>query len=224
MGKGSRRRDRGQPASSKEDTAARDAHYRDNPEMKEIHSMFSMPGRIDIDAAANDGNEMKVCELLGASANPNRPHYRTSWSPLACAAKQGHSFILQQLLDHRADPSWMVRVSPLAEAAGAGQLDCVRRLLNANAPVDWPGEDGFPPLYSACANAHIPCVKLLLSAKADADVRTQGLSLGLPPGSKPEQDKLEARQRRVFFHFAVHLQREGPTGARQAAAQGKSER
>ena len=76
MGKASRR-DRGQPAS--EDTAARDAHYRDNPDKKEVHSMFSMPGRIDRDElvnAANDGNEMKVRELLGASANPRR-----LWSP-----------------------------------------------------------------------------------------------------------------------------------------------
>lgn len=41
--------------------------------------MFSMPGRIDRDKlvnAANDGNEMKVRELLGASANPRR-----LWSP-----------------------------------------------------------------------------------------------------------------------------------------------
>lgn len=58
---------------------ARDAHYRDNPDKKEMHSMFSMPGRIDRDKlvnAANDGNEMKVRELLGASANPRR-----LWSP-----------------------------------------------------------------------------------------------------------------------------------------------
>ena len=175
--------------------------------------MFSMPGRIDIDElvdAANDGNEMKVCELLGASANPNRPHYWTSWSPLACAAKKGHSFILQQLLDHSADPSWMVRVSPLAEAAGAGQLDCVRRLLNANAPVDWPGEDGFPPLYSACANAHIPCVKLLLSAKADADVRTQGLSYSSSPGSKPEQDKKPGKGEFSFTSLCISSEKDQP--------------
>ena len=134
MGKASRRRDRGQPTSSKEDTAARDAHYRDHPIVKAMHSMYSMPGRIDIDElvdAARDGNELKVCELLEASANPNRPNYWTSWTPLACAALKGHSFIVQQLLNHRADPSWMPRVSPLAEAANAGQLDCVRRLLSA---------------------------------------------------------------------------------------------
>ena len=172
-----------------------------------------MPGRIDIDElvdAANNGNEMKVCELLGASANPNRPHYLTSWSPLACAARNGHSFILQQLLDHSADPSWMVRVSPLAEAASAGQLDCVRRLLKANAPVDWPGEDGEPPLYSACANAHIPCVKLLLSAKADADVRTQGLSFGWPPGSKPEQHKKPGKGEFSFTPLCVSSEKDQP--------------
>ena len=162
--------------------------------------MFSMPGRIDMDElvdAGIDGNEVKVCELLEAFANPNRPHYRTSWSPLAYAAQKGHSFIVQQLLNHRAGPSWMARVSPLAEAAHVGQVDCVRRLLKANAPLDWPGEDGYAPLYSACAAAQIPCVKLLLSAKADAEKRTQGRSMSLPPGSKPVQ--VSKPEKGVFF-------------------------
>ena len=175
--------------------------------------MFSMPGRIDRDElvdAANDGNEMKVRELLGASANPNRPHYRSSWSPLACAAKQGHSSILQRLLDRHADPSWISKMSPLGEAARAGRADCLRRLLDANAPLDWPGEDGYPPLYSACASAHIPCVKLLLSANADADVRTQGLSVSWPPGSKPEQTKKPGKGDLFFTSLCVASEKEQP--------------
>ena len=40
----------------------------------------------------------------------------------------------------------------------------VRRLLNANAPLDWPDEDGWIPLYTACANQQLSCLRLLLTA------------------------------------------------------------
>ena len=187
MGKASRRR-RDQPASSQED----EPDDEDDKINRAWLSMYSMPGRIDKDElvdAANDGNEVRVCALLEAGANPNRPHVRSHWSPLACAARHGHAFILQQLLNHNADPRSMAQENPLVQACTHGRVDCVRRLLNANAPLDWPDEDGWIPLYTACANQQLSCLRLLLTAKADPDMYTQGdgCCLQLTPSSKPQQ-------------------------------------
>ena len=68
-------------------------------------------------------------------------------------------------------------LSPLHEAAQAGNLDEVRRILAASAPLDGAAANGGTPLHYASAMGHTNVISALLEAGADADVRArQGLT------------------------------------------------
>ncbi len=60
----------------------------------------------------------------------------------------------------------------LVEAAAAGDLEEVRRLLEQGIPVDTRGRQGSTPLISAALGGHADVVELLLERGADPNSRT----------------------------------------------------
>jgi ankyrin repeat protein len=59
----------------------------------------------------------------------------------------------------------------LVEAAGAGRLDAVRRLLEGGADVDARGPGGATAVTAAAANEHVDVVRALVGAGADVDLQ-----------------------------------------------------
>ena len=59
----------------------------------------------------------------------------------------------------------------LVEAAGAGRLDDVRRLLEDGADVDARGAGGATAVTAAAANQHVDVVRALVDAGADVDLQ-----------------------------------------------------
>jgi ankyrin repeat protein len=64
----------------------------------------------------------------------------------------------------------------LVEAAGAGRLDDVRRLLRDGADVDARGTGGRTAVTAAAANEHVEVVRALVDAGADVDLQADDRS------------------------------------------------
>ena len=58
---------------------------------------------------------------------------------------------------------------PMNIAAATGDVEAMLLLMNNNALIDAPGEDGFTPLHDAVEQGQIEAVRFLLSMGADAD-------------------------------------------------------
>ena len=112
-------------------------------------------------------------------------------TPMMVAAMHGRSDVLDELISAgasvnfcgRADKAsgnmldtmnWWFngddRASPLYMSAAKGHLDCVARLIEANADVNLANtRDGSTPLYVACDQGQHECVERLLAAGAVVD-------------------------------------------------------
>ena len=55
----------------------------------------------------------------------------------------------------------------------AGEIGCVRLLLEAGAAVNQADAEGFTPLYVACQEGHFECAQLLRDAGAAANQAPQ---------------------------------------------------
>ena len=141
--------------------------------------------------ASIKGDAAQVKSLLDRGVNPNAkdPEGRT---PLSEAAFYGHTDIAQALMSHGADlyakkkdgqtPMTMAaghkqiaemfaRQTQLLEAAGKGDNDAVKKLLDRGAAVNVKDPDGRTPLTEAVWGNHVAIVKLLLEKGADPGAR-----------------------------------------------------
>jgi len=137
--------------------------------------------------AAWEGNLGEVRRLLAAGADPNQAVPRLG-TPLILAATQGHRDVVEALLAAGADPALVegagerpvdLQRSPLGAAARQGDLEVVRWLLGAAAPVDLAPRGDATPLMNAAERGHRDVVEALLDAGADpkAVVRGDGTPL-----------------------------------------------
>lgn len=71
----------------------------------------------------------------------------------------------------QADPQILANPTPMILAAGAGQADVVRLLLDVGMSADLPQHDGRRPLHNAASSGSIPTARLLIEAGAAIDPR-----------------------------------------------------
>src|SRR4051794_13235524 len=126
---------------------------------------------LDIAEAAALGRVDRLAELL--DGEPSAVSERTSdgFTPLHLAAFFGGAPAVSLLIDRGADVSAVadnaMQVQPLHSAAAAHDVDAVRRLLEAGAPVDAHQMGGWTPLQEAASNGDVAMVDVLLAAGAD---------------------------------------------------------
>ncbi|KAH6771571.1 ankyrin repeat family protein, partial [Perilla frutescens var. frutescens] len=158
--------------------------------------------------AAREG-QSEVCKYLleELKMDVNTPD-EDGETPLAHAARQGHTALAKYLVDHGADPSIPSGVgatalhysagigdiellkfllskdvnvesqsdtgTPLIWAAGHGQQDSVKILLEHNANPDAKIEDDITPLLVAVAAGSFPCLELLIKAGGTVNFTASG--------------------------------------------------
>lgn len=168
--------------------------------------------------AAAEGNTARVKELLDQGADPN-VRGADGRTPLMEAAYAGHREIFRLLLDKgarvnlkkddgataisfargRNDPvilEMLVQIDHLMEAAGKGDVDAVRKLLEKGASVNARGADGRTALMEAAYGGHKDIVRLLLDKGADVKAKkddgADALSL-TKPGATEIREMLKER-------------------------------
>jgi ankyrin repeat protein len=136
-----------------------------------------------IHQAALDGNLDKVKALLQddpslvfSKVPTNAPNYvrYDGFTPLLCAAENGHKDVADFLLAHKADVNatsangW----TSLHAAAYFGHKDVVELLLSHKAHIEAKDLDGYTPLHLASGGGHKDIVELLLTNKADVNAKS----------------------------------------------------
>ena len=128
--------------------------------------------------AAINGHTDIVGVLMEAKADVNAyyPGLGVDKPPLYYAAREGHTKIVQLLLNApgiRVDScGYHVRISPLHAAVQAGHTDIVRLLLDARANTCVTNDKDLTPLHLVAQYGHAHMVPLLVYAGADCNVKS----------------------------------------------------
>ena len=121
------------------------------------------------------GDIEKVRELLVDRSILDKARYIYKEPILSAAAREGHSDVVQLLLDNGADPNAAGRFGelPLHTAAYAGHLRIVEVLLKNGVNVNQKGKFGETSLHWASAEGHLEIAKFLLQNGADVNGKTK---------------------------------------------------
>ena len=99
----------------------------------------------------------------------------SGWTPLMCAAANGHTPAVLALAKAGADvarPNNQGRTA-LHWAACKGHAEAAQVLLSSGADVDAPAKNGWTPLHCACLHQHAGVVQVLLDARCDVEALDQ---------------------------------------------------
>lgn len=98
-------------------------------------------------------------------------------SALSIAAEQGTVFIVQKLLEARANPDTCDKhgMSPLMFAARAGHTPVMRVLLSSRASADASDVFGNAPIHGAVGFGHVDAARLLLQSHCDPEQRVDDI-------------------------------------------------
>lgn len=138
--------------------------------------------------AARQGHLSVVIYLLEQGADPAASS-ELGATALHHAAGIGNIEMLNLILSKGVDvDSQSDAGTPLVWAAGHGQPDAVKVLLEHHANPNAETDDGITPLLSAVAAGSVPCLELLIQAGANPNVTASGatpLLIAVDIGSKP---------------------------------------
>ena len=107
---------------------------------------------------------IRTCSNLSSSLTYRQGVF--GYMPIHEAVSNGHSKVLQQLLEHDSNPNRRTHSgsTPLHLAASSGHIDCARVLLAKNADIMIKDTYGRTPIQIAKLNSKHGVVKLLRTA------------------------------------------------------------
>ena len=123
--------------------------------------------------AARDGDEEMVRKLLVSEVDIQATHTSTKRHALAEASIQGHSSIVNLLVEQGSllEHADVEGNTALHHACRNGHLAVVKSLIKNGALIDLPGPEGQSALHLAMEGPHQNVVMLLLQHKADVSSR-----------------------------------------------------
>ncbi|XP_050310455.1 serine/threonine-protein phosphatase 6 regulatory ankyrin repeat subunit A isoform X3 [Anthonomus grandis grandis] len=126
--------------------------------------VFDQEGRSALHLAAERGY-LHVCDSLLTNKAFINSKSRNGRTALHLAALNGYVHLVKFLIkDHNAviDILTLKKQTPLHLAAGAGQIEVCKLLLELGADIDATDEDGKKPIHAACQNNFSEVAKLFL--------------------------------------------------------------
>ncbi|XP_066600669.1 serine/threonine-protein phosphatase 6 regulatory ankyrin repeat subunit B isoform X2 [Prorops nasuta] len=126
--------------------------------------VFDLEGRSALHLAAEHGY-LQVCDALLANKAFINSKSRVGRTALHLAAMNGYSHLVKFLIqDHGAaiDVLTLRKQTPLHLAAGAGQLDVCKLLLELGASIDATDDQGQKPIHAAAMNNYAEVAQLFL--------------------------------------------------------------
>lgn len=126
--------------------------------------VFDLEGRSALHLAAEHGY-LQVCDALLANKAFINSKSRVGRTALHLAAMNGYSHLVKFLVqDHGAaiDVLTLRKQTPLHLAAGAGQLEVCKLLLELGASIDATDDQGQKPIHAAAMNNYAEVAQLFL--------------------------------------------------------------
>ncbi|XP_020288603.1 ankyrin-1 isoform X5 [Pseudomyrmex gracilis] len=130
--------------------------------------VFDLEGRSALHLAAEHGY-LQVCDALLANKAFINSKSRVGRTALHLAAMNGYTHLVRFLVqDHGAaiDVLTLRKQTPLHLAAGAGQLEVCRLLLELGASIDATDDQGQKPIHAAAMNNYAEVAQLFLQRHA----------------------------------------------------------
>lgn len=115
-------------------------------------------------AAATNGHDEVVQQLIGAGANVNAASPQTQATALGMAAQNGHMAVVELLVANRANANAATHQPPTTAlwlAAQNGFADMVVVLIDGGADVNAPGKGGTTPLHIAVQQLNADVARVL---------------------------------------------------------------
>lgn len=149
------------------------AAYSNQPEIAKLLAGYTPA--LDIYEASALGDLGAVQKLAALDPGLVNTFALDGFQPLGLACFFGHTQVAAYLLSMGAQVDQASRnplqVMPLHSAVAARNMEIVRLLLAAGAPVNATQADAFTPLHGAAQNGQLEMIKLLVDYGADPELR-----------------------------------------------------
>lgn len=141
-----------------------------------VNELLASGVELNVYEAAATGQSERLRDLIAADPSLVNSHAPDGFTPLGLAVFFGRPETVSVLLEAGADVNLASResmkVTPLASASAAGQLEIARALIAHGANVNARASGDFTALHESAASGRIEFAKLLLDNGADVNAQT----------------------------------------------------
>jgi ankyrin repeat protein len=145
-------------------------------QMDVVNELLASGVELNVYEAAATGQTDRLRELIANNPAAINSHAEDGFTALGLAVFFGHPETVNALLAAGADVNLASResmkVTPLASASAAGQIEIARALLAQGANVNARGAGDFTALHESAASGRMEFAKLLLDHGADVNAKT----------------------------------------------------
>jgi len=141
-----------------------------------VNELLASGVELNVYEAAATGRTERLQQLIAADPSLVNSHASDGFTPLGLAVFFGQPRAVHVLLDAGADVNLASRdsmkVTPLASASAARQLEIARTLIEHGADVNARASGDFTPLHEAAASGKLDFAELLIEHGADVNAQT----------------------------------------------------
>lgn len=159
-----------------------------------VNQLLASGIQLNVYEAAGTGQTQRLKELIAADPSLVNSYSSDGFTPLSLAVFFAHPETVNALLEAGADVNLASResmkVTPLASASAARQLEIARTLIEHGANVNARAANDFTPLHESAASGKIEFAQLLLDHGADVNAKTSDGKTPLDYAREHNQDEM----------------------------------